>query len=464
MKGLKLAVQERPSAPGPEVVGPAVLPPPAPGAPRPGTVAREAAPSDYLVESFRTVLIVGRWLLVLAATLETILVLQAAAVPTVALRALGALAAYNVVSLWVVHRLPLRRIPIPALLLLDALMVALVAFTTGGTDSPFLGQYYLIIFAASLFYGLPGGVGMGALAAAITLVLPRPVPAFFWWDVIDLVPYFILTGAFTGFLVGRLRRLFEVHEESMRRARAAAILAEAARTELELARSVQEAALPKEPPAVPGLDIAARVVFAREVGGDFYLFLRSGDRLGVALGDVSGKGVPAALLATSITHLLPWLRPLADPCRALRDLNRDLLERIPPDTFVSLVLAEIDPAEGRARLWTAGHPPAMLRCARDGRVEQATVFNTVLGLDESVDFAAEEWPLHPGDVLLLYSDGLIEIFNEAGEPFGTERVAELLARHADRSADELVDAILAEASAWGPLRDDLTLLACRRIP
>jgi hypothetical protein len=417
-----------------------------------------------LLETLHSLLIAGRWLLVAAETIVMLLLLITESLGQQADMALLFLFIYNVISLVIVHRVPIQRVPMTGLLFLDLLFVAAVAYPTGASQSPFLGQCYLIIFAGAMVYGLAGGVTVGTLSVLITSVLVIRDPAGLWEDVRDLAPYFLMTGVVTGLLVDRVRTWFERYQQSEARAREGELQAEATRREMELARSIQEAVLPAAPPRVPGLDIAARSTFAREVGGDFYLFLSDGERVGFAIGDVSGKGMPAALTATSIGHLLPWLQPLRDPCRALSELNRELTDHLPGHAFVTLTLVEADLLQGRVFLWSAGHPPPLLWRQKAAIVMEARVHNPLLGAFPGWEGCAEEWPLEPGDVLVLYSDGLSETRNDRGEEFEHCRAARALAEHAHESAEEILDALTEAVNRWGTPADDLTILICRRVP
>jgi hypothetical protein len=414
-----------------------------------------------LLYSFRSLLIGGRWLLVAAESTMTVLILVSECLSERTVLALLLLTLYNAVSLVVVHRGPLRHLTLSRLLSVDLLFVAIVSHGTGDSQSPFLGQCYLIIFAAALSYGFAGGMAAGVASALITAVLAYLRPAGLWEDIRDLVPYFLLAGAYSGFLMARMQVWFQQYQDGVARERQRELQAEATRREMELARSMQEAALPAAPPPVAGLDLAARSQFAREVGGDFYLFLTDEERVGLVIGDVSGHGIPAALTATSIGHLLPWLRPLEDPRQALDSLNQDLAERLPTDSFVTIMLAEVDRCPGRLRLWNAGHPPALLWRAQEARVVEARSCNPLLGVFPSWDGRPEEWPLLPGDLLALYSDGLVEVRDARGEPFGSARAAEVLARNAGGSADAIAAALIQAAMDWGAQSDDLTVLVCR---
>lgn len=438
-------------------------PPRSRGAPLRGA---EDAPEE-LLGTFQSVLVAGRWLLMGAETAATGLLMATADLGPGAIPALALLFGYNALSLVVVHRIPIRRVPVPWLLALDVLFLAVAAHHTGGSGSPFLGQYYLIILAAALFYGLAGGLVLGTVSALASAVLVPLSPTGSWgelWqDLRNLAVYYVIIGGFTGYLVDRLRTWFARYQESQAEIRKQELQAEVAHRELELARAMQNASLPAIPPRVPGLDIEARLEFAREVGGDFYLFLMEGERVGLVVGDVSGKGVPAALISTTVAHLLPTLQPLKDPALALRRLNQDLTQRLPTNAFVSLVLAEVDTGAGSLRTWSAGHPPALLWRAGEGRVVQAEGHNPLLGIFPEYHCHPEDWPLETGDVLLLYSDGLIEASNAQDEQYGVERAAEVLRQNTNRSAEGIADALVSAVRQWGDLSDDLTLLICKRV-
>jgi hypothetical protein len=395
-------------------------------------------------------------------TIETLLLLAWEPLSRPAVFMLLLLGVYNLSSLFMVHRIRLDQPAVRALLALDLLFVTIVSYHTGGSQSPFLGQCYLVIFAAALCYGFVGGMLAGAASIVITLALVVTHPAGLWEDLRDFIPYFLVAGAFTGFLAERMRLWFHQYQESERRKHEIEVRELVARQEMELARVIQTAAL-SAIPAVPQLDIAARLQFAREVGGDFYLVLEQHEKIGLVIGDVTGKGLPAALTATSINHLLPWLDPLRDARRALCQLNQDLVQRLPAGAFVTLTLVEADLGARSLRVWNAGHPPALLyRTASKGVVE-TQIFNPLLGVLPSWTGQPERWSLEPGDVLVLYSDGLLETRNTAGELFGTVRIAQVLAENISSSADQIAEALVQAATQWGAVTDDLTVVVCKRI-
>jgi hypothetical protein len=418
---------------------------------------------ESLLESFQGLLIGGRWLLVGAELVQILLLLGTVSFDRPWLLSLALLFLHNAVSLCVLHRVPIRRVPVLGILSLDLVFVAVLAQQTGGPRSPFLGQCYLIIFAAALFYGIEGGLLVALISSLVAAALVAVGPVGRWDDLRGLVPYFVLAGCFTGYLVGRLQTTVRMYRESLAAASERKIQERVAQRELTVARLIQKAVLPGGPPQAPGLAIAVRSQPASQVGGDFHLFLSENDRTGLVIGDASGKGIPAALIATSVAHLLPWLAPLEDPRRALSALNRDLLDHLPTDAFVTLTLAEVDPSANCLRLFTAGHPPALI-CRPDAAVVESSLHNQLLGIFPSWHCEPEEHVFEPGDVLALYSDGLVEARGAGGEMFGAARVMEALARSAPLSVEEIADSLLRAANEWGPPTDDLTLIICKRLP
>jgi len=413
-----------------------------------------------LLESFRSWMIGGRWLLVAAETVETLL-LCAAPVSPVTRLVLGLLFAYNLLSLAVLYRVPIRRVPLGALLTLDLGFVGVVSHYTGGSSSPFLGQMYLIIFAAAVVYGRKGGLLVGAVAAGFTTLLALFSPGGLMTDLRDLIPYFLIAGGFSGSLMERMRHWFSAYQATQAENQLRELERAGAKRERALARAMQLATLPSEIPVVPGVDLAVEIEFAQDVGGDLYLLLREPGRLGLVVGDVCGKGVPAALAATSITHLLPWLEPLRDPRTALANLNLDLEEHLPGNSFASLCLVTLELGSGQVQIWNGGHPPPLHWHRKDGRITEAEVYNSLLGIVSDWEGQQETWHLEPGDVVLIYSDGLFETRNTRGELYGEARVATALAAHAHRPAAEILAAVRSAAYDWGTPTDDVTLLVCK---
>lgn len=415
------------------------------------------------IEDFPLLLKRGRWALALTETaISLFLAVWYRDRPTAAWVAMFLLVAYNAVVLLQLSRLNSKRVRIRLLVMLDLLFLGNAAFYTGGATSPYLGLCYLIVFVAALFGDLRGGLFVGALAGLMTVALGRLAPAPDQWKVIrDTAPYFVIVGGFTGYLVAQMKTWFTRYQTSLARELEQRRTEQAHQQELELARDIQRSSLPTVAPTMPGLNLFLHTEPSREVGGDLTVFIpeRTRGKLGVAIGDVAGKGMAAALVATSIGYLLPHLDPFRSPQQTLGRLNKDLCERLPEMSFVTLLYAELEPAVGRLRLWNAGHPPALVWRARDGRIESALCgLAPPLGLFDEWQVPEQELTLAPGDIVVFHSDGITEA-KGMDEP----RLHQLIRDHARCGPEALVKVILEQVHLQNsePV-DDLTLIICQR--
>ena len=229
--------------------------------------------------------------------------------------------------------------------------------------------------------------------------------------------------------------------------------------DLEIARGIQQGLLPKAPPRIEGFEIAGESRSCLHVGGDYYDFVPlSGNRLGVVIADVSGKGTPASLMMASV-HA--WLRALAgteSATRILERLNRFVYASTETSRYVTLFYAELDPARRRLVYVNAGHvPPFLVRA--DGSEERLRCGGPVLGLLDEVTLEPGELVLEPGDLLVAVTDGATEAMDAAGLEFGDERVRQALAANRGQGAAATLGALVAAVDAWvGPVgcSDDLT--------
>jgi sigma-B regulation protein RsbU (phosphoserine phosphatase) len=252
-------------------------------------------------------------------------------------------------------------------------------------------------------------------------------------------------------------RLFQEATESERRMR----------SELDTAREIQRQLLPTGAREIPGLDLAAGYVPARELGGDFYDFIPYGEgRLAVALGDVSGKGTAAALygsLAIGTVREIVVDRACQPACM-LALLNQRLLGARLDSRFIAMLFAVYDAANRKLTLANAGGPYPLL--VRNGRVQAILVEGVPLGLIPDTEYDETTIDLEPGDVLVFASDGILESENHTREEFGPERLAALLASISPRdSAREITDQILAATDGHSGVgvapHDDRTLVVLR---
>jgi serine phosphatase RsbU (regulator of sigma subunit) len=237
--------------------------------------------------------------------------------------------------------------------------------------------------------------------------------------------------------------------------------------DLQQAAEIQRTLLPREAPTVPGLELAGHNRPCRTIGGDYYDFISYSDgRVVVALGDVAGKGMSAALLMSSLHARVQLLAEEPTGLATLMGrLDRSIAASCPKNRFISLFLFVIDPATGRATYCSAGHNPALLVRA-SGEVERLAAVGTVLGILPDLGYDEETVVLAPGDLIAVYSDGVTEALRD-GEEFGEDRLAELLRDRRSASAAEIVEAVTAALDEWiahAPPADDVTVVVARRTP
>jgi serine phosphatase RsbU (regulator of sigma subunit) len=234
--------------------------------------------------------------------------------------------------------------------------------------------------------------------------------------------------------------------------------------ELRLARSIQQASLPKEVPQLEGWQISPLYRPAREVGGDFYDFLRLDDgRLGLVVGDATGKGVPAALVMASARSMLRAVAQASEsPGDVLARVNDPLAADIPPNMFVTCFYAILDPKSGHLAYANAGHDLPYLH--RDGETEELRATGMPLGLMPGMGYEEKQTILRAGDGAVLYSDGLVEAHDPKGEMFGFPRLRTLVAEHGEESSlgDFLMEELYSFVGEGWEQEDDITLLTLKR--
>lgn len=235
--------------------------------------------------------------------------------------------------------------------------------------------------------------------------------------------------------------------------------------ELAIAREIQKSFLPGEPPRLEGFDLAGMTESHDEVGGDYYDFIPvSETRLGLAIADSSGKGIPAALVMAGFRmSLLAEIRNEFAIRAIMRKVNVLLHESTERDRFVTAFYALLDWKNGVLTFSNAGHNPPILR-RRDGRMEHLLEGGVALGVLPEAQYEDRPIALRPGDVLVMYTDGVSEAEDEQGRQYGTERLEEVLAANAERSAREILRAIRDDVMAFAGEKgasDDLTLMVLR---
>ncbi len=238
--------------------------------------------------------------------------------------------------------------------------------------------------------------------------------------------------------------------------------------ELKVARLIQQTLLPKTLPEIPGYEVAAYYQPAREVGGDFYDFLTLEDgRLGLVVGDVTDKGVPAALvMATTRTMLRAAAQRLLSPGEVLQRVNDVLVQDIPPNMFVTCLYAILDPESGRLVYANAGHDlPYRRRAGRGGVADELRARGMPLGLMPGMGYEEKEMVLNRGESVLFYSDGLVEAHDPRRGMFGFPRLQGLVGAHRT-GGSSLISFLLSELArftgeGWEQ-EDDITLVTLDR--
>lgn len=238
--------------------------------------------------------------------------------------------------------------------------------------------------------------------------------------------------------------------------------------DLEIARDVQRILLPSAPPDFPGYSLATLNLPARRVSGDYFDFIPlGGGRLGVAIADVSGKGIPASLITAMCRGVLRReAHDASSACEVLRRVNSQLYPDLKEDMFISMAYIVLDPASGRILLARAGHDAPLLYRAATGTIEKLAPKGMALGIDSGGVFnrvcADLETDLCPGDSLLLYTDGATETMDVHGAEYGLDRLTEALRASARNGAGAVVGHVASDLKAFvgsEPSHDDITLIS-----
>ncbi len=252
----------------------------------------------------------------------------------------------------------------------------------------------------------------------------------------------------------------------------AAVRIEAARAaevegELRQAGDIQRGLLPSRPPVVPGVDLAGYNVPCRTVGGDYYDYLPYPDgRVAVIVADVAGKGMPAALLMSSLQARVQVLvEDAPDLASMVTRLNRVITSTCPSNRFITFFMVVLDPTTGDAVYCNAGHnPPVLVRA--NGDVETLEGGGMILGILPKATYTERKTKLHPGDVLVLFSDGVTEgVKAGTDEEFGEDRLADTIRRNLKLSAEDMINTINREVAEWAAgtaPADDVTLVVVRQ--
>jgi sigma-B regulation protein RsbU (phosphoserine phosphatase) len=312
-----------------------------------------------------------------------------------------------------------------------------------------------------------GGEGLELVTQIRSIDENLPLVVMTAWSTVDLAVEAMRRGAsdFVQKPWGN-RQLLEKLESQVERCRSLRRAQRQRADELQDAREIQSNLLPKSFPQIKDYEIAGMTKPMRHVGGDFYDVVRINETQTVfCIADVSGKGMPAALLMSSLQAAL---KPLMWDCRSPRELcrrlNRILCEIAPVGKFVSFFYAVLDSKDNRLTYCNAGHnPPALVRA--DGATSELNAAGAVLGQFPDWVYEQSEVQLRPGDTLMLFTDGLVEACDQDEEPFGEERLNRIVLENRGAGAESLQKLLMQAALAHcgGSFQDDASMIVLRAV-
>jgi len=312
-----------------------------------------------------------------------------------------------------------------------------------------------------------GGEGLELVSQIRSIDENLPLVVMTAWSTVDLAVEAMRRGAsdFVQKPWGN-RQLLEKLESQVERCRSLRREQRKRADELQDARDIQNNLLPKNFPQIKDYEIAGMTKPMRHVGGDFYDVVRISETQTVfCIADVSGKGMPAALLMSSLQAAL---KPLMWDCRSPRELcrrlNRILCEIAPVGKFVSFFYAVLDSKDNRLTYCNAGHnPPALVRA--DGATSELNAAGAVLGQFPDWVYEQSEVQLRPGDTLMLFTDGLVEACDQDEEPFGEERLNRIVLENRGAGAESLQKLLMQAALAHcgGSFQDDASMIVLRAV-
>jgi hypothetical protein len=323
-------------------------------------------------------------------------------------------------------------------------------------------QFDLLLITSTLFY-------FSIIQSSFTLCATNN--SFYTWNMVFIVIAIVIAPVI--YIISRIKNEEFILENYGLPSHIQRISErERLKKELEIAAKVQLSLLPKEEPKLPGYDISAISIPAVEAGGDYFDFVKlSGNKMGIAIGDVSGKGVGAAIYMTLTKGILQaHAEEDVSPKNVLGKVNRLLYKTIEKNSFVSMFYAILDISQHTLLYSRAGHNPGILCSEGSGKTKLLLSKGMALGLEEGSIFTStlneEEISLSHGDIFVLYTDGFTEAMNEKQELYGEEKLIKLIEEKRSQSAKDIINIILKDVRKFVdnyPQHDDMTILVVKRI-
>lgn len=365
-------------------------------------------------------------------------------------------------------------------ILISSLLWTLMAFTLWDFPIGYLSFewlfpiYFLISVAFGLIlirFGLLTTIFANFVVLAFTYAIPILVSSAPFFQTQSLLFYGFMSMPLAIAVVGYIKRQgFQFSRELIPAHIRRITERERMSQELEIARNVQMSLLPKQNPFIEGYDIAGICIPALEVGGDYYDFFQLGDgKLGIAIGDVSGKGVPAAIYMTLTKGILQsHASENTSPKDVLNKVNKQMYNNIERNSFVSMFYAVLDMKNHKIRFSRAGHNPAILAQRSGSKNSFLQPKGIAVGLEAGSKFdrslEEHEISLESGDVLAFYTDGFTEASTADGDEYGEEQLLDIVTENRDLSANALIQKIVRGVKAFvgnHPQHDDMTMVVIK---
>jgi len=365
-------------------------------------------------------------------------------------------------------------------ILISSLLWTLMAFTLWDFPIGYISfewlfpAYFLISVAFGLIlvrYGLLTAIFANFVVLAFTYSIPMLVSSAPFFETQSLLFYGFMGVPLAISVVGYIKRQsFQFSRELIPSHIRRITERERMAQELEIARNVQMSLLPKQNPLIEGYDIAGICIPALEVGGDYYDFFQLGDgKMGIAIGDVSGKGVPAAIYMTLTKGILQsHAGESTSPRDVLNKVNKQMYNNIDRNSFVSMFYAVLDMTNHKIRFSRAGHNPAILAQRAGSKNSFLQPRGIAVGLEGGEKFnqslEEHEISLASGDVLVFYTDGFTEASTAEGEEYGEDQLLDIVSRNRDLSANALIQKIVRGVKAFvgnHPQHDDMTMVVVK---
>ena len=363
-----------------------------------------------------------------------------------------------------------------ALLLVHTRLSAVLAVILSQKADELQGLLPILLLAVAIAFLVVGVVGL-AIGVSLSRSITGAVHSLYEGT------QRVMQGDFSHLIkvqgrdqLAELSQSFNSMTENLERLLAVAKEKERLQTEIEIAREVQEQLYPKAAPVLKTLEVMGRCSPARMVSGDYYDYQMVDSKLALAIGDVAGKGISAALLMATIQATLRMeLRATAElagpsangtrysTARMVSELNKQLHATTAPEKYATFFFALYSEETGVFTYTKAGHLPPIL--FRAGSATPLEVNGTVVGAFPFARYGESKITLETGDLLVCYTDGITEPENEYGEMFGEERLIDLVSKNADRSEAEIIETVMEAVRQWTgapELSDDMTLVVARR--